>query len=87
LGKKEYLKAKSMIITADCMNLIGSRSWELDLQALANDLGIPMEMSHFPPGTFKFNCNMYPLFSVIGTNWCISPVSSYETVIHLIQEK
>jgi hypothetical protein len=37
--------------------------------ALANELGIEIAVSHFPPGTSKWNKIEHRLFSFISQNW------------------
>ena len=46
-----------MLITADCGGSNGYRVrlWKLELQKLANELGITINVSHFPPGTSNWN--------------------------------
>jgi hypothetical protein len=41
-------------------------------------------VSHFPPGTSKWNKVEHRLFSSISINWRVRPLRTYETVINLI---
>ena len=41
-------------------------------------------MSHFPPGTSKWNKIEHRVFSFISMNWRGRPLRTYETVINLI---
>ena len=54
------------------------------LQKLANDLGFPIEVSHFPPGTSKWNKIEHRLFSQITRNWRGRPLDSIEVMVSLI---
>jgi len=54
------------------------------LQRLADQLGIVINVSHFPPGTSKWNKVEHRLFSFISINWRGRPLRNYETVVNLI---
>jgi hypothetical protein len=41
-------------------------------------------VSHFPPGTSKWNKIEHRLFSFISMNWRGRPLRTYETIINLI---
>jgi hypothetical protein len=56
----------------------------LELQRLADKLGIAIRVSHFPPGTSKWNKIEHRLFSFISINWRGRPLRTYETVVNLI---
>jgi hypothetical protein len=53
LGKKRYLSATSLLITADCggSNGVRVRLWKRELQAFANETGLTITVAHHPPGT------------------------------------
>ena len=55
MGRERYPQAQRLLITADGGGSNGSRTrlWKVELQKLADDLGIPISVSHFPPGTSK----------------------------------
>ena len=61
-----------------------SRVWKAELQRLADKIGISIHVSHFPPGTSKWNKIEHRLFSFITINWRGRPLRSYETVVNLI---
>ena len=86
MGKPLYPAAKELIITADGGGSNGSRVrlWKLELQQLANELGIPIRVSHFPPGTSKWNKIEHRLFSHISMNWRGKPLISHEVIVNLI---
>lgn len=86
MGKAIYPDAKELMITADGGGSNGSRVrlWKLELQRLADELGIPIRVSHFPPGTSKWNKIEHRLFSYISLNWRGQPLVSHEVIVNLI---
>jgi len=86
MGKPFYPDAKELIITADGGGSNGSRVrlWKLELQQLSDELGIPIRVSHFPPGTSKWNKIEHRLFSHISMNWRGQPLVSHEVIVSLI---
>lgn len=54
------------------------------LQRLADTLNLTIHVSHFPPGTSKWNKIEHRLFSFISINWRGRPLRSYEAIINLI---
>jgi len=85
-GKENYPKAKQIVITADGGGSNGSRVrlWKTQLQDFCNEIGIPVVVSHFPPGTSKWNKIEHRLFSYISMNWRGKPLTSFEAVLNLI---
>ena len=73
-------------ITADAggSNSYRSHVWKHQLQRVADKLDMSIHVSHFPPGTSKWNKVEHRLFSFISINWRGRPLRSYETVINLI---
>ena len=53
-------------------------------QKLADEISIPIEVSHFPPGTSKWNKIEHRLFSQISRNWKGQPLISFEVIVELI---
>ena len=45
---------------------------------------MPIAVSHFPPGTSKWNKIEHRLFSFISMNWRGKPLTSFETILNLI---
>jgi hypothetical protein len=86
LGRKSYPRAARLLICADAGGSNGNRlrGWKLYLQALAKEIGIPISVCHYPPGTSKWNKIEHRLFSFISMNWRGKPLVSYETVVNLI---
>ncbi|MFZ3255183.1 MAG: ISAzo13 family transposase, partial [Syntrophales bacterium] len=68
MGLPLYPDVKELLITADGGGSNGSRVrlWKLELQQLSDELGIPIRVSHFPPGTSKWNKIEHRLFSHIS---------------------
>jgi hypothetical protein len=57
---------------------------KLELQKLADDIKLEIKVSHFPPGTSKWNKNEHRLFCHITQNWRGKPLRTFETVVELI---
>jgi Rhodopirellula transposase DDE domain len=57
MGRRLYARARRLLITADCGGSNGYRVrlWRLQLQQLADELGLMVQVCHFPPGTSKWN--------------------------------
>lgn len=86
MGAPLYPDVKELLITADGGGSNGSRVrlWKLELQQLSDELGIPIRVSHFPPGTSKWNKIEHRLFSHISMNWRGQPLVSHEVIVNLI---
>jgi len=86
MGKARYPKAGRLMITADGGGSNGYRVrlWKIELQNLANSLGIPITVCHLPPGTSKWNKIEHRLFSFITLNWRGRPLRSFKTIVQLI---
>ena len=86
LGAQRYPDARRLQITADCGGSNGNRLrlWKVELQKLANETGLEIRVSHFPPGTSKWNRIEHRLFSYITINWRGKPLHNLETIINLI---
>jgi transposase len=86
VGQSNYPNATQLMITADGGGSNGSRArlWKTQLQELCNEIQIPIVVSHFPPGTSKWNKIEHRLFSFISMNWRGKPLTSYETILNLI---
>lgn len=86
MGRGKYQSANNLLITADGGGSNGYRRklWKTELQKFANETGLSITVSHFPPGTSKWNKIEHRLFSHITMNWQGKPLESYETIINLI---
>ncbi|MBN1461035.1 MAG: ISAzo13 family transposase, partial [Armatimonadetes bacterium] len=78
-GQRAYPKARRLLITADAGGSNGSRLrlWKWELQRLSDELGLPIAVCHFPPGTSKWNKVEHRLFSFISSNWRGEPLADY----------
>ena len=85
-GRRLYPNTDQLLITADGGGSNGSRLrlWKLELQKLADETGLSISVSHFPPGTSKWNKIEHRLFSFISSNWRGEPLRDYETIVKLI---
>jgi Rhodopirellula transposase DDE domain len=86
MGQSAYPQARTVLITADGGGSNGSRVrlWKLELQRLADETGLEIAVSHFPPGTSKWNKIEHRLFSFISQNWRGKPLVSHEVIVNLI---
>ena len=48
-----------------------------------NEIGIPIRVCHFPPGTSKWNKIEHRMFSYVSLNWRGRPLESLEVIIDL----
>jgi len=86
MGAARFPRANELFLTADGggSNSYRTRLWKVALQELANDIGLKLTVSHFPPGTSKWNKVEHRLFSFITQNWRGKPLVSIQTIVNLI---
>ena len=86
MGATRFPKATKLMITADGggSNSSRNRLWKLSLQSLADEIGLRLQVCHFPPGTSKWNKIEHRLFCFITKNWRGRPLTSYQTIVNLI---
>ena len=86
LGKSHYPNTKKIMITADGGGSNGSRTrlFKKELQQLSSETGLSIYVSHFPPGTSKWNKIEHRMFSFISQNWRAQPLLDLVTVVNLI---
>lgn len=86
MGSARFPRATKLLITADGggSNSSRNRLWKKSLQCLADELGITLNVCHFPPGTSKWNKIEHRLFCFITKNWRGRPLTSYEVIVNLI---
>jgi hypothetical protein len=86
MGRWRYNDINGILITADSGGSNGSRSrlWKLSLQEWVNQIGVPISVCHYPPGTSKWNRIEHRLFSQITLNWRGRPLTSLELIVELI---
>jgi len=85
-GQQRYPHAQRLLITADGGGSNGSRNrlWKRELQQWADASGLALTVSHFPPGTSKWNKIEHRLFAFISQNWRARPLLSYAVILNLI---
>jgi transposase len=86
MGKPVYPKAEELLVTADSGGSNGSRSrlWKVELQGLADAIGVKISACHFPPGTSKWNRIEHRMFCQISRNWRGKPLVSRSAIVELI---
>jgi len=86
IGKNTFPDAKKLYVTCDNGGSNGSRIWLFKhyLQNISNETGLEIHVSHFPPGTSKWNKIEHRLFCYISKNWQGQPLIDIETVVNLI---
>lgn len=86
MGCQVYPQATELLITADGGGSNGSRLrlWKVELQQLADELGLRITVCHFPPGTSKWNKIEHRMFCHITKNWSGQPLVSRAVIINLI---
>lgn len=86
MGSARFPRATKLLITADGggSNSSRNRLWKKSLQGLADELGMILNVCHFPPGTSKWNKIEHRLFCFITKNWRGRPLTTYEVIVNLI---
>lgn len=86
IGRNTYPDAGKIYINCDGGGSNGSRSklFKSELQEFANQSGLDVHISHFPPGTSKWNKIEHRLFCYISSHWRGQPLISIEAIINLI---
>jgi hypothetical protein len=86
MGKSKYPDADELFITADAGGSNGyrSRAWKHELQKFADETQLRIRVSHFPPGTSKWNKIEHRLFCHITQNWRGKPLRTFETIVDMI---
>lgn len=86
MGRRAYPGAQELLITADGGGSNGSRVrlWKSTLHKLAQELGMRLNVRHFPPGTSKWNKIEHRMFCHVTANWRAHPLADYVTIIQLI---
>lgn len=86
LGTKRYKHPTRLLITADSGGSNGNRNrlWKYELQRLADQTGMIIEVCHYPPGTSKWNKIEHRLFCHITRNWRGVPLETHQVVVNLV---
>jgi hypothetical protein len=85
MGRPAYPHARRVFITADACGSNGYRShaWKLELQRMADDMGLRIHVSHFPPGLCRWNTIGHYLFCHVTQNWRGKRLRTLETIVEL----
>jgi transposase len=86
IGIHSFPHARKLLINCDCGGSNGYRArlWKAELQTFANRTSLTLHITHFPPGTSKWNKIEHKLFCFISKNWSGKPLIDIETVVNLI---
>ena len=86
VGCAAYPRASQLYITADGggSNASRSRLFKLELQKFADETNLAITVSHYPPGTSKWNKIEHRMFCHITANWRAVPLETREIVVELI---
>lgn len=86
VGREVYPKSTQIYLTADGggSNASRSRLFKLELQKLADESDLRITVSHYPPGTSKWNKIEHRMFCHITANWRAVPLESREIIVELI---
>jgi hypothetical protein len=86
VGRERYGAADRLLITADGGGSNGSRVrlWKYELQKLADETGLILQVCHYPPGTSKWNKIEHRMFCHITQTWRGKPLVSRLAVVDLI---
>lgn len=86
MGRYRFPDAECMYITCDGGGSNGwrTRLWKAELHKFANEIQFPIQVSHFPPGTSKWNKIEHRLFSEITKNWRGKELETFEIIVNLI---
>ena len=85
-GRAAFPAARRLLVTANgrVSNSGRGRLWKIELQKLADDLGLHIAVSHFPPGTSKWSKIQHRMCSRVTQNQRGCPPASMEVVVNLI---
>ena len=83
VGREAYPNSPQIYLTADGggSNASRSRLFKLELQKLADESDLRITVSHYPPGTSKWNKIEHRMFSQITLNWRGRPLASHQIVV------
>jgi len=86
MGRKRYPNMSELTVTADCGGSNGARVrlWKVELQRLADETDLTLNVHHYPPGTSKWNKIEHRMFCHITQNWRGRPLTDRVVVVELI---
>jgi len=87
VGQAAYPGCRELLLEANggSSNSRKARTWLLGLQHLADMTGLTITVTHYPPGTSKWNPVEHRLFSAISINWAGQPLDSYEKILKFLR--
>jgi Rhodopirellula transposase DDE domain len=87
VGRRRYPQARRLLVQADGGGANDARKWEwkVALQRLADEFGLIIAVTHYPPGASKWNPIDHRMFSLISGNWSGEPLVSYEAMLKYIR--
>ncbi len=87
VSQQLYRGQHHLLIQADDGGANDSRSWlwKANLQALADEFGLTITVTHYPAGASKWNPIEHRLFCFISLNWAGQPLVSYATILNFIR--
>jgi hypothetical protein len=86
VGKHTYPDERTLYITCDCGGSNGNRvkMWKYQIQQFSDRTGLLIHISHFPPGTSKWNKVEHRLFCYISKKWQGKPLIDVQAAVDLI---
>ena len=86
IGKSTFPNSTRLYINCDGGGSNGwrVRLWKYELALLAEEISTEIHVSHFPPGTSKWNKIEHRLFCFITKNWAGKPLIDINTTVNLI---
>ena len=83
----DYAGARRLLLEMDGGGANDPRKWlwKVALQRLADETGLILVVTHYPPGASKWNPIEHRMFSVISGNWAGEPLVSYEAIVKYIR--
>ena len=77
VGRHRYPQTRRLLIEADAGGANDCRKWEwkLGLQALGDEFGLTITVTHYPTGASKWNPIDHRMFSLISGNWLGEPLT------------
>ncbi|MGH7592404.1 MAG: ISAzo13 family transposase, partial [Gemmatimonadales bacterium] len=87
-GTRTYPTARELYIPADGGGSNGARcrAWKKAiLDTLCGSPGLTVTVSHYPPGTSKWNPIEHRLFSQISRNWAGEPLTDIDKMLNFIR--
>jgi Rhodopirellula transposase DDE domain len=87
VGQHRYSGARRLLVEMDGGGANDPRKWlwKVALQTLADETGLIIAVTHYPPGASKWNPIEHRMFSLISGNWTGEPLVNYETVVKYIR--